>query len=154
MALRRMNSEAQQSLAYQKCVDDSRARNGGEKGEKRDGNSGESAKGHKRYLSLGDEGSEAGDRDEGQETLAMIAASGSSPPATGRRERERSESSLAFERVLGGPTANGNVFAMTDALRRDAETPDQLHMSWSLRETPGSLYDESGFLRGSPRVLR
>ena len=109
--------------------------------------------------------SDAGAQDEGQETLASIAAGGSSPTTGGREregERERSESSLAFERVLSGPRddTGGNVFAMTDALReihRDAETPNQLHMSWS-RETPGSLYDESGFLRGSParevRVFR
>ncbi|KAL8793314.1 MAG: hypothetical protein Q9195_004091 [Heterodermia aff. obscurata] len=101
MALRRMNSEAQQGLAYQKRVSGP-AKDGGEK---RDGNSGESAKGHRRYLSLGDEGEE---------------------------ERERSESSQAFERVLSD--AGGNVFAMVEG------------QSW----TAGNLYDESGFLRGSP----
>ena len=159
MALRRMNSEAQQGLAYQKRVEDSRAREGGGKGEKRDGNSGESAKGHKRYLSLGDQGSDAGIEDEGHQILASIAGGGSSP-TTGRggrkRERERSESSLAFERVLGGPgdmgagtDTGGNVFAMTDGLPKTQRDAEQFELNWA-HETPGSLYDENGFLRGSP----
>ena len=157
MALRRMNSEAQQGLAYQKRVDDSRARNhsGDGKGEeKRDGNSGESAKGHKRYLSFGDEDDEVGGKEEEEGLAPGAAGGGSSSPTTmerRERERERSESSQAFERVLRGGHMStidaNNVFAMTT----DGNAHHTLDEHLEMQLPPGSLlYDENGFLKGSP----
>ncbi|KAG6994140.1 hypothetical protein G7Y79_00047g083660 [Physcia stellaris] len=128
IALRRMNSEAQESLLYSKTHT-----NKHENGERRDGNSGESGKGHKRFLSLGE--------DEGEEK-----------ENDGERERERSETSLVFERVLGS-VAGRNVFGIADEMenmQRDPETPGKVDAAqrWS-----GSLYDENGFLRDGGRSL-
>ena len=134
IALRRMNSEAQESLLFsQRQID--RDGNVTENGERRDGNSGESGKGHKRFLSLGeDEGEE---KENGGFEDAGLAGDR-------ERERERSETSLAFERVLGGggSAADRNVFGIADEMDLQKGKGER----WS-----GGLYDENGFLRDGGR---
>ena len=151
IALRRMNSEAQESLMYSEKRP-SKTFNPTENGDRRDGNSGESSKGHKRFLSLGDDDSNAGSEKE-NDGFELVGAGVSG-------NRERSETSLAFERVLGEPgsAAARNVFGIADEMdkmqRGDPETPGKGKVDgarrWS-RGTPGSLYDENGFLKDGGR---
>ena len=167
IALRRMNSDAQESLMLRKQSDQEAASgsgvgSGGEGQERRDGNSRESGKGHKRYLSLGEEEEDVDDgkEAEGFEILETMGAGVDKEHAPGR-QRQRSESSLAFERALGEPRGsygkftddalNGNVFdiacSMEDQRRRERR---EVASMWPLENTSGnrrSLYDEDGFLK-------
>lgn len=151
IALRRMNSEAQEGLMHSKHIAITSTTT--ENGDRRDGNSGESSKGHKRFLSLGDDDSNVGFERE-NEGFELVET---------RHERERSETSLTFERVLGGPRlmpgigADRNIFGIADEMgemQKDPETPGKGRMDgsqrWS-RGTPGSVYDENGFLKDGGR---
>lgn len=171
IALRRMNSEAQEGL-MPRTQRDLNAGNGGEG--RRDGSSGESGKGHKSYLSLGDNDSDAGDENanwrDGGGSEILEAMRGRTQKAEGgenRRERQRSESSLAFERILGGPRdmprtsdgLGGNIFGIAKEMEdtgesRGVQTPrtdgGDVASRWSMQstgETSRSLYDENGFLK-------
>lgn len=153
IALRRMNSEAQEGLMIQKRSEDTANRE--DNGERRDGNSGESGKGHKRYLSLGDQDSEAGGECEKKNEEFE-------EPRNGGNRRERSETSLVFERVLSGSRImpgfgfDGNVFGIASEMgeMHNVETPRKgrrdAEARWSA-ETPRSLYDENGFLKDGGR---
>ena len=170
IALRRMNSDAQQALMLRKQSDqgtkDALGHGGGGQG-RRDGNSGESGKGHKRYLSLGEEEEDIDDgkKAEGFEILESMGVAVDKEDAQGR-DRQRSESSLAFERALGDPkdlggnstddALSGNVFdiacSMEDQKRSERE---EIAPMWPLEDAgedarslcERSLYDENGFLK-------
>ena len=164
-----MNSDAQQALMLRKQSDQESAKGSGGGGqERRDGNSGESGKGHKRYLSLGEEEEEDvddGKEAEGFEILESMGAGVDKEDVQGR-ERQRTESSLAFERALGDPTGscgnftidalNGIVFdiacSMEDQKMRERT---EIAPMWPLEDAgedsqslyERSLYDENGFLK-------
>ena len=134
--------------------------------ERRDGSSGESGKGHKRYLSLGEEEEEdVDDRNEaeGFEILENMGTRTEREHAQ-EKDRQRSESSLAFERALDSPrlhanftddALSGNVFdiacSMEDQRRRERR---EVASMWPLEdkgENRRSLYDEDGFLKDGQR---
>ena len=160
-----MNSDAQESLMLRKqnnCGSGARSGTASRGEERRDGSSGESGKGHKRYLSLGEEEEDVDDgkEAEGFEILETMGARGDRENAQDR-DRQRSESSLAFERALDAPSdphdtftnevLNGNVFGIACSMESQmrAEKREVAPM-WPLEEAGGnrrSLYDEDGFLK-------